>query len=331
MPIKIPKPSTASYNKTQTPQKKLITIKKKKKQAPKPFIDRISLILDIGDKAEAEGIHANIGAQFDDTQTFQSAKGGGAYQMARRLCLPSATKAKHYPLIQYRHYQKLAVQFRLTFSPVDLDLSCMTEMHVLLTSLLEGGWCAFIEKARITMIEVSVDLDGVPISEVHPLPKQTTTAKVYSNNGHLQTLYLGKKKGNQYRIYDRAEKRNAKKQGWSSGECTRVERVERGKSIKPLELKQMPNPFLGLSFVDLPQSPPQGKQNEYVWPLFCDSVQQRTLPVALKLLPATTKRKEFRSWLSQHPKPWWDPDAIWDQWPKMLDDTKFLDVSYWDK
>lgn len=93
----------------------------------------------------------------------------------------------------------------------------------------------------------------------------------------------------------------------------------------------MPNPFLGLSFVDLPHCPPQGKQNEYVWPLFCDSVQQRTLPVALKLLPATTKRKEFRSWLSQHPKPWWDLDAIWDQWPKMLDDTKFLDVSYWDK
>ena len=328
MPIKIPKPSSAPYNKTQTPPEKLIQAHEHEVQAPKPFIDRISLILDIEDKAEAEGIHSNIGAQFDDTYTYQSAKAGGAYQIARRLYLPSATNPKHYPLIQYRYYKNLAIQFRLTFSPVDLDLSCMTEMHVLLTSLFAGGWGSFIQRARTTMIEVSVDLDGVPISGVHALPKQTTTAKVYSNNGHLQTLYLGKKTGNQYRIYDRAEKRNAKKQGWSSGECTRVERVERGKSIKLMDLKQMPNPFLGLSFVDLPYNPPPGKQNEYVWPLFCDSVQQRTLPVALKLLPPTTKRKEFRSWLSKHPMPWWDPNAIWDQWPKMLDDTKFLDASY---
>ena len=63
--------------------------------------------------------------------------------------------------------------------------------------------------SEFSTVEVSLDLHGVPMGEVHPLPQQTTTVKTYGNGGKLQTIYLGKKMGNQYRIYDRAEKRGA--------------------------------------------------------------------------------------------------------------------------
>tara|TARA_R110002051_G_C8754107_1_gene500626 strand:+ start:674 stop:1555 length:882 start_codon:yes stop_codon:yes gene_type:complete len=293
MSIKIPVASKVSYNKTQTPSKKLIKIPIKKNQAPKPFIDRITLILDVDNKKDAYDIYSNIWAQFDDKETFQFSKSIKGYQVARRIKIPNAQQEKHYPLLQFRFFEKQAVRFRLTFSPVDLDLQCMTEMHVHLQALIPGGWRAFIQRAHATMIEISVDLPSVPICEVHPLPQQTRTVKTYSNNGQLQTLYLGNKKSNQFRIYDRAVKRIAKGQNWEAGECTRVERILRGQKINLLELGVMNNPFSNLNFVDLPALPPPGKQNQYIWPLFCDSVQLRTLPVALKLFPAATKRKEY--------------------------------------
>lgn len=58
-------------------------------------------------------------------------------------------------------------------------------------------------------------------------------AQTDSNDGHLQKIYLGTEKGNQFRIYDRAEKRETKGQNWVAGECTRDERILQWQKIKP--------------------------------------------------------------------------------------------------
>jgi hypothetical protein len=139
--------------------------------------------------------------------------------------------------------------------------------------------------------------------------------------GKLETLYLGKKQGNFTRIYDRGKKRASKKQAWAHGHVTRVERVLKGQAIPVASLASLDNVFAGIKMVDLPPTPPpEGKG--YIWDLFCDAVAQRGLPSALKLLKSEEYRKNYRKWLAQHPKPWWQPEEIWAEWGPMIEKTR---------
>lgn len=72
------------------------------------------------------------------------------------------------------------------------------------------------------------------------------------------------------------------------------------------------NPFAGMAFTMMPGPPPGEK--EWRWSMFEDSVKARGLENALALLP-TDRRTEYRAYLKQHPKPWWNPEAIWANWP----------------
>ena len=102
---------------------------------------------------------------------------------------------------------------------------------------------------------------------------------------------------------------------------TRVERVLRGQAIPVASLANLDNVFAGIKMVDLPSTAPSAGK-AYIWTLFCDAVAQRGLPAALKLLPADTYRKNYRKWLAQHPKPWWQPEEIWAEWGPMIQQTK---------
>jgi len=269
----------------------------------------------------AEEVQSNIWAQVADKDTFTQVASKGSYNAAWRIKIASALKLKHYPLMQYRHADKCAVRLAIDFAPHDLGPDGLELMHIALKSIVDGGWVAFVELGKVNMIEVTVDLHGVPMGGFHVLPQQTTTVKSWSNAGKLETLYLGKKQGNFTRIYDRGLKRVSKKQAWAHGHVTRVERVLKGQAIPVASLASLDNMFAGIKMVDLPATaPPEGKG--YIWTLFRDAVAQRGLPAALKVLPADTYRKNYRKWLAQHPKPWWQPEEIWAEWGPMIEKTR---------
>ncbi len=205
----------------------------------------------------------------------------------------------------------------------------MHQLHAVLTSIMPDGWLFVLEYGRVSMIEVSVDMPGVEMNSIHVLPKQVTTVRTWSTNGKLETLYLGKNTGNQWRIYNRGLKRKAKGQSDPKYEGTRIERVLRkGFSIPLLDLPYMKNPLLGLGIVMAPQDKPPGENNELVWKLFMDAVEVRTLPVALKLL-GKKRRTQYRAWFAKHPIDWWKPELIWARWEDELHELGIADPSKW--
>jgi hypothetical protein len=61
-----------------------------------------------------------------------------------------------------------------------------------------------------------------------------------------------------------------------------------------------------------------------------DSVKVRGLNAALAMLPDTEERRtKYRKHLNAHTQPWWKPDAIWAQWPAMLDELKIASAKAW--
>ncbi len=259
-------------------------------------------------------------------QFFKEGKKWGQFSVSKRVVLPFIIDSKKWPVLQYRHESGYAKQLRLEFSPVDLGSTGLDDLHVALVTLIPDGWPFVLQNGRITGIEVSVDVPKVDINDFNVMPQQVTTARSWSTGGKLETLVLGKSKGNQTKLYNRAAKRKAKGQTSPHYEGTRIERRLRLVHNLPLiKLPSMPNPFLGLKMVALPPSKPPSEPKSYMWEMFMDSVAQRSLPVALKLLPIE-KRTLYRAWLAQYPVGWWDPATIWSHWPEYVMQSGLLGI-----
>ena len=322
MPIKI------IYNKK--PSNKAQTLPENLPKASKPFIDKISVVLDPASERDAYDTHAQLFPMFDDEELFKNAGKGakwGPYKIAKRLKLPNLVDDKKYPLLQYAYSGKKAEQLRLEFVPVDLGWEGMAGLHASL-GMVDGGWGYFIKHGRVTRIDVAVDVPNTRMDGFLFLPQQTLTTMQWKVNGQLQSLVFGKKSGNQTSIYSRNKKRLAKGQSWSGEPEVRVERrLTNLKHQMVSSLPSLPNPFSAMQMtLNLPGPPPDGKAWE--WLMFEDSVNVRGLCPALALLPEE-RRTKYRKHLAAHPQPWWNPDAIWAQWPAMLDELKIASSEAW--
>lgn len=338
MVIKISRKPNGSSNKSQTPvQMDDQSVPEPPAHGPDPaslipFIDKISVVLTVPKEQDAVDIYGSLIAKPPDPQVLKPAPASsikGYKQRAWRIVIPSLASHKKWPHLQlgYDPTSKLAQSLRIEFSPIDLGLQGMTALHVNLISQIPDGWAYFQEQGRITMIEVTLDIEGIGMEDFHILPAQATASATYKRNGKLETLYLGKSKSNQTKIYDRGQKRISKGQGWSGPPTTRIER--RLKLAKPLQLADLgslPNPFADLKIIASASGcpPEEEKSNKaYLWSLFMDSVRVRNLNASLALLP-TKKRAMYRKWLAKHSTSWWQPADIWAHWPNVVAKSALL-------
>lgn len=312
--LKQPKPS----NQPQTPTKKPDTKglgPPSKVSLSAPFIDKISIVLNVP-KGQATIVNATMKSLLKEKATFTAAGNAAkkGYTLAARVALPCLSHKKRFPLLQYRNEGYDACFVRLEFVPVDLGEIGIAQLIARLEPRIPHGWKTFLKHARVTRIEIAVDVSGVRMDEFLCLPKQAVTSLEYGPDGHAKTLYLGKKGGSQTRIYSRKQKRLAKKQGWDGASVVRVERsINLGSSFRLAELGSLPNPFTAMKMVpSLPPPPNPGKLNQ--WSMFEDSVRQRGLVAALALLPAE-RAKSYKAHLAAYEVPWWDPLAFWGAWP----------------
>ncbi len=309
--------------------------------APTPFIDKISVVLDPPEHGQALGIHNLIKALPNNMPPADASKGSqflsagskakwGKYKWAKRIILPSVLDVKKCPLLQCAYTAMQITQLRIEFVPVDIGKAGMADLHASLSGLVPGGWAYFVEHGRVTRIDVTVDFPEVLMDDFHFLPVQGATTRQWRVNGKLQTYTHGKPKGNHTAIYDRKEKRIAKQKSWEDKQGMRIERRIKTPPIEKLtELPSLPNPFLGMNLVSMPEAPPSEQTKmQYVWKLFHRAADAQGLTAALALLPVE-KRTLYRKHLEAHVQPWWNPEAIWANWPNMLDELKIASPTAW--
>ena len=302
--------------------------------SPAPFIDKLSVVLTPPSDKEGHEIYTSLMSSMDDKPqkpgssdgTFIDAGSGakwGKFKWAKRIPLDSIVDVKKYPLLQCAHGGKIVTDLRIEFVPVDLGAQGMKELRMQLGGLLDGGWDYIVKHGKITRIDISVDFPDRAADDFCFLPVQATTSTEWRTDGKLTGYTYGKPGGNQTLIYDRGEKRKKQKKSWKGKEGVRVERRIRQPAANTLsKLPEFPNPFAGMSFVGMPGPPPEGQKSmHYVWDLFKCAVEVEGLSAALALLPEE-KRTLYRAHLKAHANSWWDPAAIWQKWPTMLEKLK---------
>lgn len=300
-------------------------------QGPIPFIDKISVVMDVPVEMGNDSFSA-IMVQTKDTDLFKSSQHKAPFNRAWRIAINCTPNSIKWPLLMasFDMSKKQALKFRVEFSPVDLGNKGVEELHDALMMLMYGGWNSFVEHGRVTMIEITVDLPGIGVDQFDVIPKQAVYRQAWGKDGHLETIVLGKAAGNQTKIYNRGKKRTDKGQKWQGPVTTRVERRLRPQGLKLTALHTLSNPFAGiiLPASHLPAPPKEPKSTTYLWTMFQDSIKARGLTGALNLLPEA-RRTRYRAWLKLHPEPWWNPPVIWSHWPEYITDIQISSPHAW--
>lgn len=289
---------------------------------PTPFVDKISLVMEPPSKHEASSMYSTGYQQLTNSpDVFVSGgKPLGGFKLVKLIALDGFSER---PRLDYAYADKLFSKMRIEFNPSRLGPAGMMKLHAVLVSLMNDGWETFIKYGRIARLDITVDIQGVRMDEFLFLPPLSTTEKSWHTNGHLETLTFGKKKGHQTLVYNKKKEQLAKGKSWEGKSVVRIERCLRNPSTKKLtQLLSMPNPFAGMHMTqNMP--PPPSDEKPASWSMFEDSVHVRGVSNALALLPVE-RRKKYRDYLKTHGKPWWDPEAIWSNWPEGVESSGLL-------
>lgn len=333
MPIIIPKKNSSKgtfSNKPQMPSK----IQSSETNAPVPFIDKISLVIHYDNaiatglmsKQYAHDIYSAVINSLDDTELFKVSPKTSGYQITKRIPVEHMVDVKKWPLFQFAYDKGLMLPktIRLEFVPVDLGGEGMDDLHIKLMTFLPDGWEHVIKYARITRLDIAVDLPNTSMENLILLPATSLTASTWTSKGSLESVYFGKSKGSQTKVYSRSNKRKAKGQKWQKPPEVRVERkLINLKELKLTDLEGLKNPFLAVAISNgLPGPPPKlNEKKHWQWELFKDSSKVRQIGPALALLP-NAMRLQFRKHIIASSQTFWDPDGIWSNWPETIEASK---------
>ena len=205
---------------------------------------------------------------------------------------------------------------RLEFNPSKLGFDGVSDLDSVLSAIFPDGWYYVRNYGRVSRIDIAIDLTGIRMDDFLLLTQQGLVYQCFRTDGHLKTVYLGKPSSNQSRIYSKSAQQKAK--GLTVLQSVvRVERTLRNLNLKVHELKNLNNAFGKLTFI-YPMPPPPPGESENRWSRFQDSIQVRGLKDALAMLPEK-RRTRYRKHLNQNPMSWWDPEAIWKNWPSALE------------
>lgn len=178
--------------------------------------------------------------------------------------------------------------------------------------------------AKITLLDIAVDVHGIPINALLLFSNKGGDSLVWGRHFdgkrldrlHIQTVQIGSKKScKSSTIYDKRAERDGKgKMHGNNQECVRVEGRLRptvmveGKRRHGLylnELSHLPNPFVGINIaIYLPTG-----NKDWVFDLFLDATQQIGAQAALAKV-SRAKRSTYRAHLKAGAVDWWHPDKV---------------------
>jgi hypothetical protein len=297
-------------------------------KVPTPFIDRLTVTVKVPTKSDGFEMFKAMHLAFADSKVFHHAKHSKGYKWARRIALDSVVASAKWPFYEIDYEDKCVTRLRIDFVPVDLGLTGMQDLNLELTTLMNNGWGYIATHGRISRLDVAVDFPDVEMDQFHFLPKKGATTKQWSSDGKLQTYQHGKAKSSHTSIYNRKAKRIAQGKPWAGKQGIRVERRLINPGIAVTALPELLCAFSGIDMVQRHIGPPITEQKPYIWHLFQNASEHMGMEAALGLL-RVDKRKAYRKHLKANLVDWWDEDAIWAGWPKMLSDLKIANPYAW--
>ena len=302
-------------------------------ETPKPFIDKLTVNLTFQSYKQAYETHGPTYAALTsgDTEFFASGvKPAKGFKLAKQIVVPNCSSPPRSTTATRRTGtgQNIARRIRLEFNPSKLGFDGLKDLHGILATMMDGGWQLFVNHGRISRLDVAVDLVGARMTKLMIVPPKAVVSQTWSSSkGKILTYQWGKVKGSYTQIYNKTAELAARVYPFRP-QVTRFERRLRQPACKWLtKLAGLENPFAGFVLTTtMPEAPDDGPA--YVWPLFCDSVSVRGLHAALQLLPEH-KRPVYKKQFANAAPDWWNPDAIWAQWPALVEQSKIGDPKAW--
>ncbi|PCJ61498.1 MAG: hypothetical protein COA65_00620 [Rhodospirillaceae bacterium] len=299
----------------------------------RPKIDYLSVVYDVTDKDDQEGIVSNlVGIKKDAGVPYakdppKSSNLFKGYEIELSLFHePSGS----YIDVQARPTSKKQKKFmRFQFIPSVLGKEGLSFMKDELTSIFndEMAYEKIATQGKVTRVDVACDIINAQISELLFRPrKKGKRHAYYSQEGALETIYMGvkkKDKNSDLYAYDKALQQEEDEIGqtYQGVVHTRVEfRVKT--QVPIVKLASLASPLSKLDVFDcVAVAPPEKDHN---WWHFVDSCRHRGIDGALDILP-DGKRKLYKAALNKSLHTMWNPEKLWSYWPDVLKKSGLLD------
>jgi hypothetical protein len=225
---------------------------------------------------------------------------------------------------------------RFDFNPARLGPTGLSlfkdELNNILHDTQNTSWAELATKAKITRLDIAVDLINVDIEDMmFRFAKAGGKSGSYFGVGSkLETRYLNVTSGgsNTY-VYDRRQRlldlqNDGKGSGPEYGETPHTRIEFRTDSTRPVvDLPNLLNHLKKIEVFDIDAlSPPEEAHH---WRLFQDSCRYRGLSGALELLPEGL-RQEYEDTVKTVESELWRPDKLWEKWPESLEASGLLDL-----
>ena len=214
--------------------------------------------------------------------------------------------------------------FFLHLNPSKLDADQSLLIQEFVSYLLDESWCSFVGRAKATMFDAAVDVHGINIASIIPVPSRAKQSGFFlkffqegSTRKYLQgTEYIGHNTSEKHAcVYDKADEQSEVIGVCGSENITRIEvqakprvRAKFGTAVSTLaELPAYANPFL---IVDIAEFPKDAEQDDCL-----RLATSLTAYVGATAVLGMVRDKPLRQRLKGHfkapPCSWWQPNKHW--------------------
>lgn len=214
--------------------------------------------------------------------------------------------------------------FLLHVNPSKLDSGQSQLIQGFVSYLLGEPWCLFVGRAKASMFDAAVDIQGINIASIIPVPSRAIQSGVFLKffqegltRKYLQgTEYVGHNTSEKHAVvYDKADEQSEVIGVSGDKDVTRVEvqakpRVRRklGEEVTTLaDLPAYPNPLLMLSLAEYPKA----AENDVLLTLATALSAYEGSTAVLQRVIDKAERKRLHGHLSTPTCSWWQPDKLW--------------------
>jgi hypothetical protein len=274
-----------------------------------PFIDKISFTVPVTEHAAQAHLVGRIEGYRRDRAIHAPPprhKANYAHAVSIPLNSSATLLVQAAPTGQRKQGSAFA---RLELNPARAGIIGIREFQLIAADLFP---CDYIRAARVSRVDVAIDIHGTKISELAIYsPRHQKSMVAFGRWGDIETMYIGaKRSGKQVVVYDKARQLREKQRVNVVEECTRFEtRVKTYVSVR--ELAGLKNPFAGIEVFNCPTDFPELAPNYRQ--MFCDSVSLRGLQTVLRMLTRPMRRAIMTA-LAEHRCSYWEAEKLWSGW-----------------